>query len=615
MDTSAVINVNVQSNDTPQAQYKTVVLKPNMVDDVNTLTQAMLTAHGQNTKFVIKYDFTLGEDITVPANCVLEFDGGSISASGSNDTITGANTGIQAGLVKIFNTNVTLAGTWNVAEAYSEWFDNDVNKSLSINKCLQTFNICKLSNKTYSISSPIYINSDYCKLVGCGNDSMISVANNFNIVSDDDITKTRIDGRVDFYNAAIMIRPGNYGDADIVTTDLVHWCEISNFRIEGNDIIPTGVEMWLLASNVNNLVIRGTNKEALLLRRGWNNKFSNINCNYNNGNGFVLESECNANLLERIEIDHYGDVGILVNQGMCISVINCDVEDGNTYGILFSPKQFTELESKNNDVVPTNIIGFDIVETYFESIGIDSQVSDSSAICIKDGNNIVNGSIKVSGVTFNRVNRCFYIGDGIIDGITIFPYHSFNASHNNYLGYINGQRLGHQSNITINDIETNWDFYNDYESRQVCFIHNNETGTKTFNGINLSQKKCVLKQAGDIDRYEGRIRYYLDTDKYIFLNTVRKFAKTVSGVTFTCYYSCGMITIVATGTATEAISTDISFSDSPFSIANDLGSESFISQAGDGTGTIQTRDYNILYADIASGQVVNKRITYPSYVG
>ena len=88
---------------------------------------------GGNTIFVIKYDFTLTGDVTVPANCILEFNGGSISGA---YTLTGSNTGINAGLVKIFNTNVTLAGTWNVVEAYLEWFGNDIaslNKALDIN--------------------------------------------------------------------------------------------------------------------------------------------------------------------------------------------------------------------------------------------------------------------------------------------------------------------------------------------------------------------------------------------------------------------------------------------------------------------------------------------------
>ena len=63
-----------------------VVIPKNIVDDVNTLTQDMFykgeigsRVPNTNTIFVIQYDYVLGEDVTVPANCVLEFDGGSIS--------------------------------------------------------------------------------------------------------------------------------------------------------------------------------------------------------------------------------------------------------------------------------------------------------------------------------------------------------------------------------------------------------------------------------------------------------------------------------------------------------------------------------------------------------
>ena len=86
-------------------------LRKNLVDGKNILTQEMMTK--ENTIYIIQYDFILGEDIAVPANCVLEFDGGSVSGA---YTITGANTGINAGLLKIFNTDVILAGSWNVTE-------------------------------------------------------------------------------------------------------------------------------------------------------------------------------------------------------------------------------------------------------------------------------------------------------------------------------------------------------------------------------------------------------------------------------------------------------------------------------------------------------------------
>ena len=88
-----------------------VVLHKNMVNGVNTLTQDMLykgdpgsRVPNTNTIFVIQYDFVLGEDITVPADCVLEFDGGSISGE---HTITFNKTE----LISPKFVNVTFAGT------------------------------------------------------------------------------------------------------------------------------------------------------------------------------------------------------------------------------------------------------------------------------------------------------------------------------------------------------------------------------------------------------------------------------------------------------------------------------------------------------------------------
>lgn len=69
-----------------------VMLHKNLVGGVNTLTQAMMQA--TNTIYVIQYDFTLGENITIPENCVLEFEGGSISGGfvyGNNTVLIGGN--------------------------------------------------------------------------------------------------------------------------------------------------------------------------------------------------------------------------------------------------------------------------------------------------------------------------------------------------------------------------------------------------------------------------------------------------------------------------------------------------------------------------------------------
>ena len=83
------------TGDYPYNGMGRVVLKKNIVNNVNTLTQDMFykgevgsRVPNTNTIYIIRYDFTLGEDITVPANCVLEFDGGSLANTSGNTTAT-----------------------------------------------------------------------------------------------------------------------------------------------------------------------------------------------------------------------------------------------------------------------------------------------------------------------------------------------------------------------------------------------------------------------------------------------------------------------------------------------------------------------------------------------
>lgn len=53
----------------------------------------------KNAIYVIHYDFALTEDITMPENCILDFEGGSLSGG----TITGNNTSIRPAAYSIFN--------------------------------------------------------------------------------------------------------------------------------------------------------------------------------------------------------------------------------------------------------------------------------------------------------------------------------------------------------------------------------------------------------------------------------------------------------------------------------------------------------------------------------
>lgn len=93
-------------------------LRKNITGGKNVLTSAMIA--DANTIYHIQYDYDLNEQtITIPSGCILLFEGGSIS----NGTLVGSNTLIQAPLCKIFE-NVTIdnSGSWDVDEAYPEWF-------------------------------------------------------------------------------------------------------------------------------------------------------------------------------------------------------------------------------------------------------------------------------------------------------------------------------------------------------------------------------------------------------------------------------------------------------------------------------------------------------------
>lgn len=70
-----------------------IVLKKN--DNFKQVVEAQTNG---NTIFVIKYDFILTSDVTIPNNCILEFDGGSISG---NYTFTFFNT-LLCGVIKLY---------------------------------------------------------------------------------------------------------------------------------------------------------------------------------------------------------------------------------------------------------------------------------------------------------------------------------------------------------------------------------------------------------------------------------------------------------------------------------------------------------------------------------
>ncbi|QOR57183.1 hypothetical protein [uncultured phage cr6_1] len=131
-----------------------VYLRKNIVGDKNVLTLAMINK--ANTIYVIQYDYDLKEaSINIPENCVLLFDGGSLS----NGTIHGSLTKISNDSnAKIFD-SISFTGTFSVIKIYANWFDNPEDDDISI-AFRQAFELNKV-NKLDNYSTITVLNGEY----------------------------------------------------------------------------------------------------------------------------------------------------------------------------------------------------------------------------------------------------------------------------------------------------------------------------------------------------------------------------------------------------------------------------------------------------------------------
>ena len=217
-----------------------VVLPKNMVNGVNTLTQDMLykgdpgsRVPNTNTIFVIQYDFILGEDITIPANCVLDFQGGSISGGivFSNKTIISGNPKIE----KYFGAFKDCNGNW---------LDQD----------FMPFNIVR--KKDGAITGRNF--APYPNTVPFTTNQSIAEDENYIYLAQLDMTD--YDQSVDEYKVVIAITDKNYNP--IGTTKLNYYGHANGVTVEdGYLLIPGRVNQSYYKVATNTVVTNAENSQ------------------------------------------------------------------------------------------------------------------------------------------------------------------------------------------------------------------------------------------------------------------------------------------------------------------------------------------------------------------
>lgn len=572
----------------------------------NILTQDMI--YQPNTIYEIRYDFDLnGEIIEMQEGTVLKFNGGSLR----NGKINSRDTLIKSEPYRIFY-NVELLGAWSSTGAFSEWFGAVVSNSyiidnsIPINIALSIFKTVILRNGTYFVRQPVMVNSDRMKLYGSGN-TTIKASNDFDVVTDDSISK--LDGYYDFHNAVVMMRPGTYKDNYGITTDLIHCGEISNLKIDGSEIVPIGLEAWLLYSNIYNLSIINTNEVALVLRRGWNNRFSNIICSNNNGNGIEIGSEANSTLLERICIDHFGDYGLILNSGTNIVVQNINIEIGRKYAVFIENKTYRDLKNVCSSYADANVGSVTICGLWIENL----KDEDSVGVRISNSDGVI-----VQSAFFNQIAHAFHVGGSLRRGIIIYPYNAYNTG-NSKLSYINNRFKGDECNILIYDYKKLWEFEQGYEPTQVSFVRNSTSGLFGVNGLNIGVPIGQLREIGDITydaEYNDLLMYNKRTDtpnlNFLRFTSWNRMAIVKNGISFELYYINGLIFAYVHGTATDYFQGDITFDAPYFNYGSKIGTFAY-DKKDESDATVETRTYNAIYLVCKQNDIIKRSALYPVF--
>ena len=263
-------------------------LPKNIISNVNMLTQAMLS--DANTIYIIQYDYDLNDaSITIPANCVLKFDGGSFS----NGTLNGNNTKVEY-RTTIFD-DISIGGTWIVPELHSFMFADIEDDNLH--------NLLAMQNP--NIFNHIYLNGSEEYSVKPYNLTGIRVGSNTDIEINVDVRLV-----VDDNSQISFILQTYVGEGSIA----------ENINIHGSGT--------LYGNFTPDMVGYNESSGGLRVFMAKNVRVAGLTIKDTQGDGCGISKGCEDVIFENITVSNFARNGFSVIGCPQVKILNCKAENG-----------------------------------------------------------------------------------------------------------------------------------------------------------------------------------------------------------------------------------------------------------------------------------------------
>ena len=273
-----------------------VYLRKNIVNGKNVLTQEMINK--PNTIYIIQYDYDLdNEEINIPENCTLQFEGGSLN----NGTLNGNNTFINNAHQSL---DVILRGIFTNNIIYTSYTKKKHDDSKRLNNLISLFNTNNnlkiIFDENYNISK---------KLV---------------LINNTNIEGYNIKGEKSF-KSKIIINSDFADNEVIVVNGAILSISISGLMILGNNKIKYGLSTLntYVLGKISNIYIENFVIAGIAIRGAEQLIISNCRI-YNCGCGIFLT---NYNFNENDIYEYSNLVGVGNNNATTLDnnyIINCD---------------------------------------------------------------------------------------------------------------------------------------------------------------------------------------------------------------------------------------------------------------------------------------------------